>query len=1032
MSDVVIDASAFHKRLAIFRKNLAEPDSDCALLLFVVGARDDESTYKKSIVVQLWLLGYEFAHTAIFISAEKCIIITSEGKAKHLKHLAGVAPSNSGTLQVWARTKDQDHNKKLFEDLLKELEIASKDEKKIGTIVKDQFKGKFVDEWAEISESALLPLVDAATLVSKSVQLKDAEEFKATLLAAKASVVMMDSFANDMIDLVDNETNTTNVDISEKLDKKIDSNKWFTRSDLGKKLLLSNRDFDPELLDWCYSPIVQSGGDYDLKPSAYSSESKFVGDGAIISSLGLRYKNYCSNIARTFLIDPSPAMDENYQVLLELQEHLVQNFLKDSKLAKDVYHGAIKFLESKKPLLVSHFTKNAGWLTGIEFRDSTLVLNGKNERPLINDQIVSLTIGFNGLNNDSALNSKLKNYALLLTDTYKITEGNAISLTNYQKSRNEVAFYLKNTQKSSAIKGENGDRKIKSEKVASIEKKLAINEANSKILKSKLRTETAAADDTNAEKVRQEIQKKLHEKREQEGLARFSKADAADDSEFKPTFKRYESYVRESQIPSSVKDLKIHIDYKNHTIILPICGRPVPFHINSFKNGSQNEEGDYSYLRLNFNSPGAGGANSRRTDLPYEDSPDHQFVRSITFRSTDRQRMVDVYKAILDLKKESVKIEAEKKQLADVVTQANLIELKGTRMKKLEQVFVRPTPDTKKTGGVLQIHENGLRYQSSFRADQKIDILFSNIKHLFFQSCKDELIVIIHCHLKSPIMIGKRKTLDVQFYREASDMAFDETGGRKRRYRYGDEDELQQEEEERKRKLMLDKEFKSFAEAISKESGGKVDLDQPFRELGFQGVPFRSAVFCMPTRDCLISLIDPPYLVVTLEEIEIAHLERVQFGLKNFDLVFVFKDFLKPVLHINTIPMELLEDVKTWLTNVDIPLSEGSMNLNWGTLMKTINADPYTFFADGGWRCLTGTGETDEEESEEEESEFEASDDDPSDEEVDSEAESEETYSSDGSGSDGSSSGEDDSDQGDDWDELERKAAREDSRRGRD
>ena len=267
---------------------------------------------------------------------------------------------------------------------------------------------------------------------------------------------------------------------------------------------------------------------------------------------------------------------------------------------------------------------------------------------------------------------------------------------------------------------------------------------------------------------------------------------------------------------------------------------------------------------------------------------------------------------------------------------------------------------------------------------------------------------------------------------KASDMAFDETGGRKRRYRYGDEDELQQEEEERKRKLMLDKEFKSFAEAISKESGGKVDLDQPFRELGFQGVPFRSAVFCMPTRDCLISLIDPPYLVVTLEEIEIAHLERVQFGLKNFDLVFVFKDFLKPVLHINTIPMELLEDVKTWLTNVDIPLSEGSMNLNWGTLMKTINADPYTFFADGGWRCLTGTGETDEEESEEEESEFEASDDDPLDEEVDSEAESEDNYSSDGSGSDGSSSGEDDSDQGDDWDELERKAAREDSRRGRD
>ena len=76
------------------------------------------------------------------------------------------------------------------------------------------------------------------------------------------------------------------------------------------------------------------------------------------------------------------------------------------------------------------------------------------------------------------------------------------------------------------------------------------------------------------------------------------------------------------------------------------------------------------------------------------------------------------------------------------------------------------------------------------------------------------------------------------------------------------------------------KEFKGFAELIADSSHGMVDLDIPFRELGFQGVPFRSSVLCVPTRDCLVQLIDPPYLVVTLEEIEIAHLERVQFGLK--------------------------------------------------------------------------------------------------------------------------------------------------------
>jgi nucleosome binding factor SPN SPT16 subunit len=100
----------------------------------------------------------------------------------------------------------------------------------------------------------------------------------------------------------------------------------------------------------------------------------------------------------------------------------------------------------------------------------------------------------------------------------------------------------------------------------------------------------------------------------------------------------------------------------------------------------------------------------------------------------------------------------------------------------------------------------------SCKSPGPLDLLFSNIKHLFFQPCDDELIVVIHVHLKSPIMIGKKKAKDVQFIREATDVAFDETGNRKRKYRYGDEDEIQLEQEERKRRAQLNKEFKAFAE----------------------------------------------------------------------------------------------------------------------------------------------------------------------------------------------------------------------------
>lgn len=350
----------------------------------------------------------------------------------------------------------------------------------------------------------------------------------------------------------------------------------------------------------------------------------------------------------------------------------------------------------------------------------------------------------------------------------------------------------------------------------------------------------------------------------------------------------------------------------------------------------------------------------------------------------------------------------------------------------LDNVFIRPAMEGKRVPGKLEIHQNGIRYQSPLSTQQRVDILFSNVRHIFFQPCQQELIVVIHIHLKDPIIVGnKKKTKDVQFYREATDIQFDETGNRKRKYRYGDEDEFEQEQEERRRRQELDKLFHGFAQRIA--DGGKsegLEVDMPIRELGFYGVPSRSNVFIQPTTDCLIQVVEPPFMVLTLEDIEVAHLERVQFGLKNFDLVFVFKDYTKAPYHINTIPVEQLEDVKDWLDNSDILFSEGPYNLSWPTIMKTVTADTHQFFQDGGWSFLQPDSDEDggsEEESEE--SAFEIDDD-----ELDEASESSEEDSDYGSNvSDEEEDSEMDSeDEGEDWDELEKKAKKRDRESGLD
>lgn len=330
--------------------------------------------------------------------------------------------------------------------------------------------------------------------------------------------------------------------------------------------------------------------------------------------------------------------------------------------------------------------------------------------------------------------------------------------------------------------------------------------------------------------------------------------------------------------------------------------------------------------------------------------------------------------------------------------------------------------------GEVEIHQNGLRYRDPRGGN--IDVLFSNVKHLFFQPSTHELIVIIHVHLKNPIMIGKKKAKDVQFYREATDMQFDETGNRKRKHRYGDEEEFEQEQEERRRRALLDKQFKAFAEKV--QAAGQDDVagvDIPFRELGFNGVPNRSNVLCQPTTDCLVQLTEPPFTVITLEELEVVHLERVQFGLKNFDMVCVFKDFHRPPVHINNIPVESLESVKEWLDSVNIAYSEGPLNLNWGTIMKTILADTHQFFAEGGWSFLSTESDDEGEEEEEEESAFEMSDSEVAASEESSEDDSD--FDDDASADEGDASLDEESG-GEDWDELEKKASKKDREGGLD
>jgi len=746
-----------------------------------------------------------------------------------------------------------------------------------------------------------------------------------------------------------------------------------------------------------------------LKSSALSDEKKLHA-GVILCSLGARYKSYCSNVGRTYFVDPTKTQEKNYQFLLDVQ-HKVLESMRDGVKFRDIYAKALAFVRNKRPDLEKHFVKNIGFGIGIEFRESHYVINSKNTKELKNGMTINLSIGFQDLENTETKDEKAKTYAVLLVDTVRVTNDGAITLTDAPKGINDVFFFFADD--------EDEDKQVKSEekiRPAKAEKKKATQSA---ILNSKFRSEEQ--DEESREQKRKAHQKELAAQKLAEGLKRFSENADTNVGEQKAVFRRFESYKSDAKLPKESKDLRIVVDARANSIILPIYGLAVPFHISTLKNVSKSDEGDYVMLRLNFITPGQAGG--KKEDQPFDDA-NANFVRALTYRSADTVRMTEIYKSISDLKKEAAKKEAERKEMEDIVEQDKLIEIKGRRPYRLGDVFARPQMDGKRLPGELEIHHNGLRYHSTIRSDNRIDILFSNVKHLFFQPCDNELIVLLHVHLKNPVLIGKKKIKDIQFYREASDVQFDETGNRRRRKIYGDEDELESEQEERRRRAALNQEFKAFSEKIADASDGRFEIDIPFRELGFQGVPFRSNVLLQPTTECLVHLTDPPFLVITLSEIEIAHLERVQFGLKNFDLVFVFKDFNRAPVHINTIPTSQLDNVKEWLDSVEVAYKEGPVNLNWGMIMKTVNEDPVEFFKNGGWNFLGQDSDAeDSEDQSESASEFELDESEDAEESSDDESE----FASDAS--EESASDEELDDSGEDWDELEEKARKADEKK---
>ena len=432
-----IDSEASHAEG--FGSDGARADALC----IITGKTTDELRYMKSIALEMWLFAYELPETLIVLLPNRQVhVVTGKTKANLISatkdKLKEAAKSIDLTIHVRSKgTTGEDHFNAVL-GAAKGARPEGSSTLSVGSLLKDKHEGAFFDTWKKCVASfdgGKAKEIDVALGFSHLLACKSSDEQTCAKKAAYLATQCMRNF------------------VIPKLEETIDEERKVKHSTLSAQI--EDRILEPSKLEVrlkqdkvniCYSPILQSGGDYDVKLTAQSKDTLLSSD-TILCSLGARYASYCSNVARTIFVDPTKDQQRHYQALLKAQAAAI-DALREGVMLRDVYKAAVNELEKEGcPELRQHLSRNVGFGMGLELRESSFVINEKSERKATPGMVFNLSVSVVGVSSGKekeGSSDQPAKYAMQIADTVLVTqEGNAPEiLTDVPKTYKDVAYVM--------------------------------------------------------------------------------------------------------------------------------------------------------------------------------------------------------------------------------------------------------------------------------------------------------------------------------------------------------------------------------------------------------------------------------------------------------------------------------------------------------------------------------------------------------------------------------------------------------------